>query len=43
LPQYGTNHLGDLICVVHIVMPKSINDKDEKYLKKLKDSSNFKV
>lgn len=43
LPQYGTNMMGNLICVVHIVMPKKISDKEVKELEKLSKSESFKV
>lgn len=43
LPKYGTNEMGDLICVVHIVMPKKLKDKDMKALENLSKSESFKI
>jgi molecular chaperone DnaJ len=41
LPDYNTGNVGKLICVVHIVMPKSLSDKDKKTLEKLSKSESF--
>ena len=41
LPEYGTGNRGRLICVVHLVMPKKLNDKEVKLLEKLSKSENF--
>ena len=35
--------VGNLICCVHVVMPKNLTDKDIKALEKLSKSSSFKV
>lgn len=43
LPEYGTGRKGNLICLVHIVMPKKLSEKDVKELEKLKKSDNFQV
>lgn len=43
LPEYGTGRMGRLICVVHIVMPKSLSEKEIRALDKLSKSDNFKV
>lgn len=43
LPQYGTNIPGDLICCVHIVMPRNLTEKDIKALEKINKSDSFKV
>ena len=42
LPIYNSNSMGDLICVVHIVMPNKLNEKEVKLLEKLSKSDNFK-
>lgn len=43
LPEYTTNRMGRLICVIHIVMPKSLNKKEIKALEKLSKSESFKT
>lgn len=43
LPEYNTGYVGRLICVIHIVMPKSLSDKDVKVLEKLSKSESFKI
>lgn len=42
LPEYGTGVYGRLICVVHIVMPSKLSDKEVKKLEELKKSEHFK-
>lgn len=42
LPSYNNNTTGDLICVVHIVMPKKLTEKEVKALEKLNKSESFK-
>lgn len=42
LPEYTTDRIGRLICVIHIVMPKSLNKKEIKTLEKLSKSESFK-
>lgn len=42
LPEYGTGERGNLICSVHIVMPKKLSDKEIKALEKLRDSGSFR-
>jgi molecular chaperone DnaJ len=42
LPDYGTSNYGRLICIIHIVMPKKLNDKERKELENLSKSENFK-
>lgn len=41
LPEYGTSKYGRLVCVVHITMPRKLNDKEVKALEKLSKSENF--
>ena len=43
LPEYGGNGFGNLICCVHIVMPKNLTEKDVKALEKLNKSDSFKI
>lgn len=43
LPGYNTNTVGDLICILHIVMPKKLSEKDVKALEKLSKSESFKI
>lgn len=42
LPQSQSTYVGDLICSVHIQIPKNLNDKEIKALEKLKKLSGFK-
>lgn len=42
LPTYKTNSYGNLICIVHIVMPKKLSDKEVQLLQKLTVSDSFK-
>jgi molecular chaperone DnaJ len=42
LPEYNSNNVGNLICKIHIVMPKHLTDKEIKTLEKLRASTNFK-
>ena len=42
LPNIYTGVVGNLICVIHIVMPKNITDKDIKALEKISKSPTFK-
>ena len=42
LPQYQSSYVGDLICSIHIKIPKNLSDKDIKTLEKLKKSPTFK-
>lgn len=42
LPIYKSNGFGDLICIVHILMPKKLGDKEVKLLEKLKGTDSFK-
>ena len=42
LPIYGSNMFGNLICVIHIVMPKNITNKEVKKLEELRKSESFK-
>jgi molecular chaperone DnaJ len=41
LPKYNSNYNGNLICKLHIVMPKFLTDMEVKQLEKLRDSTNF--
>ena len=40
LPQYNSNIVGDLVCKLHIVMPKSLTDKQKKLINNLKKTFN---
>jgi len=42
LPVYGTSMTGNLVCVVHIVMPTKLNDKEVKKLEELRKLEHFK-
>ena len=42
IPKYGTNQSGDIIGVVKINMPKTINEKERKILTQLKEQEHFK-
>ncbi len=42
MPIYGTNNYGNLICVVHVTMPKSLNKEEKKLLSDLKKKEHFK-
>ena len=42
LPVYKTSSFGDLICIVHIVMPKKLSDYEVKSLEKIRKSDSFK-
>lgn len=42
LPIYNSNMFGSLICVIHIVMPKNITNKEVKKLEELRKSESFK-
>ena len=42
MPIYGTNNYGNLICIVHIVMPKNLNKEEKKLLSDLKKKEHFK-
>jgi molecular chaperone DnaJ len=41
LPRYGIGGYGNLACVIHLVMPKSLSGKERKALEKLSKSENF--
>ena len=42
LPQYGTNNYGNMVAVINLTIPKSINDNERKLLKKIKKEEHFK-
>jgi molecular chaperone DnaJ len=42
LPEFNSNAIGNLICKIHIVMPKKLTDNESKLLEKLRMSENFK-
>lgn len=42
VPNYFNNDKGDLICHVHLKMPKNIDDKEMKIIEKLKKMDSFK-
>ena len=42
LPIYQTDSYGDLVCIIHIVIPKKLNTKEIKALEKLRNSESFK-
>lgn len=42
MPIYGTNNYGNLICIVHIVIPKNLNKEEKKLLSDLKKKEHFK-
>lgn len=42
LPDINTGEMGRLICIIHIVMPKNLTEKDVKVLEKLSKSPTFK-
>lgn len=41
LPEYGTNNYGRLICIIHLIMPKKLSNKEIKALEKISKSENF--
>lgn len=43
LPDMNTGVMGDLICVVHLVMPVTVDSEERKKIEKLAKSSHFKV
>ena len=42
LPEYGTGATGRLICIVHIVMPTKLSDKEVKKLEEIKKLEHFR-
>ena len=42
MPIYGTNSYGNLICVVKLVMPKTLSKDERKLLEELKTKEHFK-
>jgi len=42
MPKYGSNHVGDMIGIIRIKIPKQITDDERQLLEKLREQEHFK-